>query len=171
MKIEFYEKVFLGISLVMLVVFAIFLFVAVQSHGITLAAPTQRVDPMAVLSEAPFNEPGIVEQSPGQYLGHDAGAHVVFRTGEMQVPEGATVTFQVASPDVIHGFKILKTNVNIMVIPGEVSTVTHTFDEPGEYMIVCHEYCGTGHHAMAAKLIVGEGSADGSEENVEGEGS
>ncbi len=33
MKIEFYEKVFLGISLVMLVVFAVFLFVPLVAYS------------------------------------------------------------------------------------------------------------------------------------------
>jgi cytochrome c oxidase subunit 2 len=41
-----------------------------------------------------------------------------------------------------------------MVIPGQVSRVTATFDKPGEYLIVCHEYCGAGHHVMFGKVIV-----------------
>ena len=45
----------------------------------------------------------------------------------------------------MHGFKLEGTNVNMMVIPGQVSSLTYRFDTPGEYNWVCHEYCGTGH--------------------------
>lgn len=43
-----------------------------------------------------------------------------------------------------------------MVIPGQVSRVTVTFEEPGEYPYVCNEYCGVGHHTMSGKVIVEE---------------
>ena len=45
--------------------------------------------------------------------------------------------------------------VNAMVIPGQITRITGTFDEPGEYNIVCHEYCGIGHHGMWGKVVVG----------------
>jgi cytochrome c oxidase subunit 2 len=55
---------------------------------------------------------------------------------------------------VIHGFKIENTNVNVMLLPGQVSKVTAHFDKPGTYVFICHEYCGIGHQAMSGKLIV-----------------
>ena len=57
----------------------------------------------------------------------------------------------------VHGFEIVGTNANTMVIPGYVAQFTTRFTTPGEYLIVCHEYCGLGHHAMMGKLIVEEG--------------
>ncbi|MFN2116020.1 MAG: cytochrome c oxidase subunit II [Anaerolineae bacterium] len=172
MKVEFYEKVFIALSLVMLAAFAVFLFISVQQHGITLVGPTQRVDPATMLSEPPFDDPGVVETSDGQYLATMIARMWFFTPEVITVPVGSTVTFQVASPDVIHGVKILDTDVNVMVIPGQVSTSKHTFDEVGEYLIVCHEYCGTGHQGMSGKVVVigadevddgaGEGADEGS---------
>ena len=41
-----------------------------------------------------------------------------------------------------------------MVVPGQVSKLTVTVDDPGEYGILCNEYCGNGHHTMEGKLVV-----------------
>ena len=54
----------------------------------------------------------------------------------------------------MHGFHIDETNVNFMIIPGQVSKLSHTFDKPGTYKIICHEYCGIGHQTMFAQIIV-----------------
>ncbi|MCB0243552.1 MAG: cytochrome C oxidase subunit II, partial [Anaerolineae bacterium] len=84
---------------------------------------------------------------------------------EIRVPQGSEVTFYITARDVQHGFKLLGTNVNVMALPGQVSTLKAIFDEPGTYDYICHEYCGyvegspIGHHTMYGQLIV-EG-ADG----------
>jgi cytochrome c oxidase subunit II len=154
MKIDFYEKVFLGLTIVMLLVFGVFLVYAVQAHGITVAGPTGRVDPNTMLEQAPWNDPGVVETAPGEYLATVVARTWFFQPAVITVPVGANVTFQVASADIIHGFLIAGTDVNIMVVPGEISTIRHTFDKAGEYLIECHEYCGTGHQTMHAKIVV-----------------
>ncbi len=66
------------------------------------------------------------------------------------------MTINVTSKDVIHGFEIPGTNVNMMVEPGYVNSLTTTFDKPGEYTILCNEYCGAGHHMMTARIKVVE---------------
>lgn len=159
MKVEFYEKVFISLSLVMLAAFAVFLFVSVQQHGITLVGPTQRVDPATLITEPPFDDPGVVETAPGQYLATVVARMWLFQPETITVPVGSTVTFQFASPDVIHGVKIIDTGINVMVIPGQVSTVSQTFDRPGEFLMVCHEYCGTGHQGMSGKIVVTDEAA------------
>ncbi|RME84633.1 MAG: cytochrome C oxidase subunit II, partial [Caldilineae bacterium] len=75
---------------------------------------------------------------------------------EIHIPAGATLTMFLTSRDVQHGFYVIGTDINVMVVPGQVSRVEHTFDEPGEYQILCHEYCGAGHQTMAGKIIVEE---------------
>ena len=70
------------------------------------------------------------------------------------VPARTQVVFRVASPDVVHGFLIVGTNVNTMVVPGFVSEVRARFEEPGEHAMPCHEYCGVGHEAMWARVKV-----------------
>ncbi len=163
MKIDTYEKLFLGLTVVALACFMGALAAAVNRHGISLPHPTARVDPAALRAAppAPFDQLGLVDKGGGAYDLNLLAAmwqYEPFFPDKMEegvhVPAGATVTFNVSSPDVIHGFKIKDTNVNIMVIPGQVSTVTHTFDAPGEYTVLCHEYCGAGHHRMYLKLHV-----------------
>jgi cytochrome c oxidase subunit II len=82
------------------------------------------------------------------------GMMFTYNPNEIHVPAGKPVTFRLTSVDVTHGFQIVGTNGNTMIVPGYVSQFTTTFDQPGEYLIVCNEYCGTGHHLMSAKLIV-----------------
>ena len=72
----------------------------------------------------------------------------------MSIPN--TRRFRITSPDVLHGFQIVGTNVNVTVAPGYVSEVTTTFARPGEYLVVCNEYCGLAHHNMAAVIRVTE---------------
>ena len=67
---------------------------------------------------------------------------------------GRPVRFRITSPDVLHGFQIVGTNVNLTVAPGYVSEGTTTFTEPGEYLVVCNEYCGLGHHNMYSRIVV-----------------
>ncbi|MFL6562538.1 MAG: cytochrome B5, partial [Bacillus sp. (in: firmicutes)] len=56
--------------------------------------------------------------------------------------------------DVVHGFEVAGTNINMMLEPGYVSEYTTTFDKAGEYLIVCNEYCGAGHHLMSSMIEV-----------------
>ena len=74
------------------------------------------------------------------------------------VPAGKPVTIRLASADVVHGFIVEGTNVNAMVVPGYVTTVRTTFQEPGERLMPCHEFCGVGHQAMWAHVRVVEAS-------------
>ena len=70
------------------------------------------------------------------------------------VPAEMPVTFRATSTDVIHGFVVGTTNVNTMLVPGFVATLTTTFNATGEHLMPCHEYCGTGHEAMWARVQV-----------------
>jgi len=70
------------------------------------------------------------------------------------VPVGSTVTFYVTSADVQHGFKLEGTNINVMVLPGQVTKMTATFNQKGTFPFVCTEYCGVGHQNMFGTLVV-----------------
>jgi cytochrome c oxidase subunit 2 len=72
----------------------------------------------------------------------------------MIVPTDTPIIFRAASPDVIHGFLIEGTNVNSMLVPGYVSTISARFHEPGEHLMPCQEFCGVGHEGMWAKVRV-----------------
>jgi cytochrome c oxidase subunit 2 len=70
------------------------------------------------------------------------------------VPTDTPVTLRTTSADVVHGLLIADTNVNTMVVPGYVSTLTTHFDKPGEHLMPCHEFCGFGHQTMWAHVKV-----------------
>jgi cytochrome c oxidase subunit 2 len=107
-----------------------------------------------------WNPPG-GEWVPGQegehYRMYVLAYQFGFRIGEgdeIRIPADTKVTFYVTSQDVVHGFEVAGTNVNTMVIPGQVSKITTRFDEPGDYGVLCNEYCGANHHNMAIDMQV-----------------
>ena len=77
-----------------------------------------------------------------------------FVPGCIVVPTDTQVMFRVTSPDVVHGFLVVGTNVNSMVVPGFVAEVRTRFDRPGEHPMPCHEYCSVGHEGMWARVKV-----------------
>lgn len=161
MHVDPSEKGWIRLSIVVLIVFAIAISVAGFMLGIQVPTDQVRVDPRTVLEEAPWSEPGVREITPGEeYKVYIVAQHPVFTPNAIEVPAGAKVTFYVTSIDVQHGFKIDDTNVNFMVIPGQVSTLTTTFDDPtpeGEPLkFICTEYCGASHHFMSGEITVTE---------------
>jgi cytochrome c oxidase subunit 2 len=70
------------------------------------------------------------------------------------VPTDTAVVFRVTSPGVVHGFLIMGTNVNSMVVPGFVAEVRTQFEKADDHLMPCHEYCGVGHEAMWARVKV-----------------
>jgi cytochrome c oxidase subunit II len=154
MKVHRYEKAFLASGAVLLVLCMIALVYATLAHGIHLPGATARIDPKQVYSTPPFDAPGVRQTGPGRYEVVIVGQAWSFNPAEIRVPAGAEVTFLSTSIDVLHGLHLEGTRVNMMLIPGQVSRVVHTFREPREYMVICHEYCGLAHHAMVGKVVV-----------------
>jgi len=158
MKIHPFEKLFVAISAVLLGLGLIAIGASVFAAGIHLPAPHGRVDPQQLTSTAPFDNPGLTEVGPNHYnavMIAQVWQYTPFPpTAPIEVPVGSTVTFTLSSSDVVHGFMIQNTAVNAMVLPGEITQVSHTFDKPGEYLIICHEYCGIGHDQMYGRVVV-----------------
>jgi cytochrome c oxidase subunit 2 len=130
------------------------LFAGVVIHTGYIPHPAGRVNPSALTRTPPFDKPGVFPQGPDRLRVVMVARMWAFQPNEVRVPAGVTVAFDVASPDVIHGFHIDRTNVNAMVVPGEITHFEHTFEKPGEYRLVCHEYCGIAHQAMFGKVVV-----------------
>jgi cytochrome c oxidase subunit 2 len=162
MHIDSRERMFIIGSVVLLIVFASAIAVSAFATGIQVPTPYQRVDPRIVAT--PGSYPGLGfsdplderlrELSPGKYEVYILAQTWAFTPNEVRVPAGSTVTFYLTSKDVQHGFRLDNTNISMMVLPGEVSKLTATFDTPGTYNFVCHEYCGVAHHTMYGKLVV-----------------
>ena len=70
------------------------------------------------------------------------------------VPANTPVRFRATAADVVHGFSVAHTNVNLMLVPGYISNLNARFDQLGEHVMPCHEYCGTGHASMWARVKV-----------------
>ncbi|MCB0065483.1 MAG: cytochrome c oxidase subunit II [Caldilineaceae bacterium] len=165
LHVDRYEAAWIRISVIVLVIFTIFVALSGFAWGIQLPGVYQRIDP-ATLNDAgsPFAEPGLRELAPGKYEAYMTAQVWSFSPSEIRIPVGSEVTFYVTSRDVQHGFKIMETNVNMMVLPGQISTLKATFEEAGTYNLICHEYCGAGgptigHHTMYAQIFVEGGEA------------
>ena len=122
--------------------------------GIGVPGIGGRIDPKAISTTAPFDNPGVRELAPGRYEVVVISERFLFTPKDIEIPAGSKVTFIMTSRDVIHGFKVDNSSVNVLLVPGQISRVTATFNKPGEYLILCHEYCGAAHHIMAGKIVV-----------------
>ena len=130
------------------------LLVTAFGAGIHVPSVAGRIDPTRVTETAPFDQPGVVQTGPVSYEVRMIGQIWAFTPNEIRVQVGSTVTFVATSKDVIHGIFIPGANVNVMLIPGQISRVTARFDREGEFFMACHEYCGVAHHTMGGKVIV-----------------
>jgi cytochrome c oxidase subunit 2 len=153
------EKLIIAASSALLIVFAVVVGLSAFAYGVQLPSPEQRVDPQTVITPgvSRFGDPldeRVRELAPGRYEAYIVSRAWSFSPNRIEVPAGSTVTFYLTSIDVQHGFQIERTNINMMVLPGQISKLTATFDTPGTYNFICHEYCGVGHHTMYGQIIV-----------------
>jgi cytochrome c oxidase subunit 2 len=153
MKVHTYEKAFLAVGFAVLIACGGALVYA-STMGIHLPGKAGLIDPQFVARTAPFDNPGVHQTGANQYDAVVIAQAWSFKPAELHVPAGAKITFIATSTDVIHGFQVADTRLNMMLIPGQISKNTYTFSRPGEYLLVCHEYCGLGHHLMSGKIIV-----------------
>lgn len=155
MKVDFYEKIWLWAAVVIMAAFATTVVVGAVAEGYAPPSHVETINPATVLSDPRFATRGVTVDT-ARVTVTAVGMTFAFLPPEIRVPAHRPVTFRLTSIDVTHGFEIVGTNGNTMLIPGYVSQFTTTFDTPGEYLIVCNEYCGQGHHTMSGKLIVEE---------------
>ena len=158
MDIHKYEKWWLVASLVLIVLFISTVVYASAVVGVEMVDDSGgSVDVENVTSHERFSDPGVERVGEGEYEVNMVARQFIFQPGTnrpIRVPEDSTVTFYITSGDVVHGFQVVGTNVNTMVVPGKVSEITVEFDEPKEYGILCNEYCGSAHHDMGGNLVV-----------------
>jgi cytochrome c oxidase subunit 2 len=152
-NVPFYEKIWMYAAAVIIAGFAITVAVGYGASALQPPSHVETIDPGKVFSDPRFAQRGVTRTERGATVVM-VGMMFTYNPNEIRVPAGKPVTFRLTSIDITHGFQIVGTNGNTMIVPGYVSQFTTTFDQPGEYLIVCNEYCGTGHHLMSAKLIV-----------------
>lgn len=160
MKIHTWEKAFLTVGVIVLIACAGALVYASVVHGIHLPGDSGRINPAQVTTTPPFDQPGVHRREDGSYEVVVIGRAWSFTPQEIHVPAGAEITFTATATDVLHGFNIEGTRLNMMLIPGQISRNRYTFAEPGEHLLICHEYCGLGHHFMYGRVIVHPAGTD-----------
>ncbi|CAD2076695.1 cytochrome c oxidase subunit 2 [Phocicoccus schoeneichii] len=152
-----YEKIWLTFGTSALVIFLVILGISAVHQGHSPAASgIETINPEHVRDDARFKEPGLYEAESDEYdyeLYFVASAFQ-YEPREVEIPKGSRVRIHVTTPDVIHGFEIAHTNVNMMVEPGLISKYTANFNKEGEFLIICNEYCGVGHTDMTSLIKV-----------------
>ena len=165
MEIHRFEKIWTVVSILLIVGFVATIVYGAVGPGVAMVDESGGTVDIDTVKNGNYDQLDNFE-APTQTAQHVSGdryeAYIVaqrfsFNPGTsqaLQVPADSTVTLHITSPDVMHGFEVVGTNVNTMVIPGQVTEVTVDFDEPGTYSVVCAEYCGSAHHLMEGTLEV-----------------
>ena len=142
----------IGVSAVMLIA------IVYAGIGMHMSPPSniENVDPNTLHLAGEFVDAnlGTHVDVAGKITTRIVATQFAFQPDCVVVPQNTQVTFRAVSPDVLHGFIILNTNVNTMVVPGYVSQVRTVFDKTGDMLMPCHEFCGLGHSQMIAHVRV-----------------
>ena len=152
-----YEKIWLSFGTGALILFLVILGISAVHQGHSPAASgIETINPDHVRDDERFKEPGLYESKEE---GFDYDLYMVasmfrYEPAEVEIPKGSRVRVIVTTPDVIHGFEVAKTNINMMAEPGLISKYHTTFNKEGEFLVVCNEYCGTGHTDMTSVIKV-----------------
>ncbi|KXH84111.1 cytochrome c oxidase subunit II [Sporosarcina sp. HYO08] len=160
-----YEKIWLIFGSGSLIVFLMVLGFAAFWKGTHPQSHIETIDPQNIEAHEAFQAEnlGLHEVEDGKYivnivasafnydLGKDENGDIV---KTIRVPKGSSVLFQITTRDVVHGFQVAGTNVNMMVEPGHISRFETVLKNNGEFTIVCNEYCGIGHHLMFGTVEV-----------------
>ncbi len=153
MKVDLYERIWMVAAVVILATMFSVMAFAEFAHSSMPPSHVETIDPSAVFADARFRHAGVSVDAAGHVHATIIGTTFAWLPAAMTLPSETPITFHVTSVDVVHGFEIVRTNGQSMVIPGYVSQFTTSL-APGEYMVACNEYCGQGHHLMYGKVNV-----------------
>jgi cytochrome c oxidase subunit 2 len=147
-----WAAVMVGI-IVLLVVMATF---AAFYHAAVPQARVETVDPRTLHIDGEFIEGnlGSALERDGSVTVRAIGQQYSFTPACLLVPTDTPITFRMTSADAVHGFLVGGTNINLMLVPGYVSSLGARFDTPGERLMPCDEFCGFGHEGMWARVKI-----------------
>jgi cytochrome c oxidase subunit II len=149
-----WERRWLSVSGLMSLFFVLLIAYSLATEGAHIAQRSGRTTPDQLTTNPLFAEPGVRVMAPNQFQVTAVAQAFAFAPSEIRLPVGAEVDFFLTSRDVIHGFQIQDTTVNVEVLPGEISYLHYKFDRVGEFRLTCNEYCGISHHNMLGKVVV-----------------
>jgi len=110
--------------------------------------------PDCVTDKKPFTTGELIQVAPLRYEAHVVSKMWSFKPSPLKIPAGSVVDFYLTSTDVVHGFYIDGTDVNLTAVPNAITYAQTRFMKPGKYQVICHEFCGTGHHDMVGIIEV-----------------
>jgi cytochrome c oxidase subunit 2 len=87
------------------------------------------------------------------------GKDNAFSAGELHVPLGRQIMFQMHSQDVIHSFWVPEWRIKRDISPGTITTTIVSPAQAGTYRLICAQLCGIEHSGMRTKVVV-ESPAD-----------
>ena len=117
---------------------------------------TETIDPTTLHIAGEFVETnlGTVAEPDGSATVRVLANQYSFTPQCIVIPANTPVHIRGTAADVVHGFSVSNSNVNVMLIPGYISNFQTKFEHTGDHVMPCHEYCGTGHAAMWAHVKV-----------------
>jgi cytochrome c oxidase subunit II len=146
-----------ALLVVSIVVVLIGMMVYMSLHWATMPpARVEAIDPTTLHLAGEFVEDnlGTAAEPDGSVTVRVVGNQYSFTPQCLLVPTDTPVKFRGTSADVVHGFNIAMTNVNLMLVPGYIATFKTKFKQPADLVMPCHEFCGVGHAAMWAHVKV-----------------
>ncbi|HEX6988719.1 MAG TPA: cytochrome C oxidase subunit II, partial [Bacillota bacterium] len=111
MHVHGYERFWIILMVVVLVVFLGAVVYAAYGMGIQAPGDAGQIDPEQLAAAPPFDEPGLKDLGGSFYQAVIVASAFQFEPGEFTVPAGSDVEFVLTSRDVIHGFRIRGTTV------------------------------------------------------------
>jgi len=126
------------------------------AHALHPPSNVEVIDPLRLHLDGEFVESnlGAAREPDGSVTVRLLAQQYSFVPRCVTVPADTPVKFRLTSADVLHGFLLVDTNVNTMVVPGFVAEVRTRFGRSGDHAMPCHEFCGLGHAGMWAQVIV-----------------
>jgi cytochrome c oxidase subunit 2 len=152
-NVDLYERIWMwGVGVMLSLFFAATAYSAV-AREIHPPSHVETIDPAQSMSDPRFAKQGLWTDRDGNLHLTVMAMMYTFLPQRVTVPAGVPITFHLTSRDVVHGYQVIGSNAQAMVVPGYVSQFTTIIPEPGEYLIACNEYCGIGHHQMSTTMI------------------
>jgi len=152
---ERHERIWLFTSLVLLsLLMAGAMYFVVADYGVVVKTAGYEAHPEDAATGAFAADKGLVQTGPNAYSVHMLAHLWQWTPSPLHVPQGAEITFYITSSDVLHGFEVQGTTLNVTAIPGTIGKVTYTFRHAGSYNIICNEFCGIEHQNMLGRIIV-----------------
>jgi cytochrome c oxidase subunit II len=155
-RVERVEHRWATVSVAILVLLVVVATFAALYHGAMPQSRVETVDPRTLHLGGEFIESnlGSAVEPDGAVTVRAIGQQYSFTPSCIVVPTDTPVTFRATSADVVHGFLIDGTNINLMLVPGYVSSLGARFEAPGERLMPCHEFCSVGHEGMWGRIKI-----------------